>query len=78
MVLMNSRVWWQKNWPRTYTQLEQKQEAADSGGAAYEQDWGWFQAWITWQRTALTLTSSALPAVLAGFFGTLSTSRAPS
>ena len=42
--------WWQKNWPRTYTQLEQKQEAADSGGAAYEQDWGWFQAWITWQR----------------------------
>jgi hypothetical protein len=42
--------WWQKNWPRTYTQLEQKQQAADSGGAAYEQDWGWFQAWITWQR----------------------------
>jgi hypothetical protein len=42
--------WWQKNWPRTYTQLEQKQEAADSGGAAYEQDWGWYQAWITWQR----------------------------
>jgi hypothetical protein len=42
--------WWQKNWPRTYTQLEQKQEAADSGGAAYEQDWGWFQAWISWQR----------------------------
>jgi hypothetical protein len=42
--------WWQKNWPRTYTQLEQKQEAADSGGAAYEQDWSWFQAWITWQR----------------------------
>jgi hypothetical protein len=42
--------WWQKNWPRTYTQLEQKQEAADSGGAAYEQDFGWFQAWIGWQR----------------------------
>jgi hypothetical protein len=42
--------WWQKNWPRTYTQLEQKQEAADSGGAAYEQDWSWFQAWMTWQR----------------------------
>ena len=42
--------WWQKNWPRTYTQLEQRQEAADSGGAAYEQDWGWFQAWIAWQR----------------------------
>jgi len=43
--------WWQKNWPRTYTQIEQKQEAADSGGAAYEQDFGWFQAWIGWQRT---------------------------
>ena len=42
--------WWQKNWPRTYTQLEQQQEATDSGGAAYEQDWGWFQAWINWQR----------------------------
>ena len=42
--------WWQKNWPRTYTQLEQKQDAADSGGAAYEQDFGWFQAWIGWQR----------------------------
>ncbi len=42
--------WWQKNWPRTYTQLEQKQDAPDSGGAAYEQDFGWFQAWISWQR----------------------------
>lgn len=43
--------WWQKNWPRTYTQLEQKQETADSGGAAYEQDFAWFQGWINWQRT---------------------------
>lgn len=43
--------WWQKNWPRTYTQLEQQQEAADSGGAAYEQDFQWFQAWIAWQRS---------------------------
>ncbi|MGA6827788.1 hypothetical protein ACO9S2_09275 [Nitrospira sp. NS4] len=42
--------WWQKNWPRTYQQLGQKQEAADSGGAAYEQDFLWFQAWIGWQR----------------------------
>ena len=42
--------WWQKNWPRTYTQWEQKQEASDSGGAAYEQDLAWFQAWIGWQR----------------------------
>jgi hypothetical protein len=43
--------WWQKNWPRTYTQIEQKQEAPDSGGAAYKQDLGWFQAWIGWQRS---------------------------
>lgn len=42
--------WWQKNWPRTYTQLEQKQDAGDQGGAAYEQDFGWFQAWLAWQR----------------------------
>ena len=42
--------WWQKNWPRTYQQLGQKQEAVDSGGAAYEQDFQWFQAWIGWQR----------------------------
>lgn len=43
--------WWQKNWPRTYQQLDQKQETTDSGGAAYEQDFGWFQAWISWQRS---------------------------
>ncbi|WP_455243959.1 hypothetical protein [Petrachloros mirabilis] len=42
--------WWQKNWPRTYTQLEQKQEVGDTGGAAYEEDFAWFQAWISWQR----------------------------
>jgi hypothetical protein len=42
--------WWQKNWPRTYTQMEQKQESGGSGGAAYEQDCAWFQAWWTWQR----------------------------
>lgn len=41
--------WWQKNWPRTYTQLEQ-QSTADLGGAAYKQDFEWFQAWIDWQR----------------------------
>jgi hypothetical protein len=45
--------WWQKNWPRTYTQLEQRQEASDSGGAAYEQDFAWFQEWIKWQRSRM-------------------------
>jgi hypothetical protein len=43
--------WWQKNWPRTYTQLEQKQDAGAQGGAAYEQDIGWFQAWMAWQKS---------------------------
>lgn len=42
--------WWQKNWPRTYTQLEQGQHTA-AGGAAYDQDYSWFQAWIRWQQT---------------------------
>jgi hypothetical protein len=31
------------------TRLEQKQEAADSGGTAHEQDFGWFEAWINRQ-----------------------------
>jgi hypothetical protein len=44
------KAWWQKNWPRTYTQLEQRQETPDSGGAAYGKDFEWFQAWIAWQR----------------------------
>jgi hypothetical protein len=30
--------WWQKNWPRTYTQLEQKHVAVEPGGAAYRHD----------------------------------------
>src|SRR5215217_1109450 len=42
--------WWQKNWPRTYTQLDQKADTNDLGGAAYEQDFRWFLAWIAWQR----------------------------
>lgn len=42
--------WWQKHWPRTYTQLEQKQDNPELGGAAYSHDFGWFEAWIQWQR----------------------------
>ncbi|ULA65621.1 MAG: hypothetical protein LZF86_240010 [Nitrospira sp.] len=42
--------WWQKNWPRTYTQLDQRQESTDASGAAYEQDFQWFQAWLEWQK----------------------------
>lgn len=42
--------WWQKNWPRTYNQLEQTQSAPDLSGAAYQQDFEWFTAWNEWQR----------------------------
>lgn len=41
--------WWQKNWPRTYTQLVQKGPAAEPSGAAYQQDIEWFRAWFAWQ-----------------------------
>jgi hypothetical protein len=41
--------WWQKNWPRTYTQLEQKSEASELGGAAYRQDYEWFLSWFAFQ-----------------------------
>ena len=43
--------WWQKNWPRTYNQLEQTQSTPDLSGAAYQQDFEWFTLWIEWQRT---------------------------
>jgi hypothetical protein len=39
--------WWQNNWLRAYTQLQQKQEATDSCGAAYEQDFRWCEAWTS-------------------------------
>ena len=42
--------WWQKNWPRTYTQLEPTQAGPDLSGAAYQQDFDWFVSWIEWQR----------------------------
>jgi hypothetical protein len=42
--------WWQKNWPRTYTMLEQK-HAAEPSGAAYQHDFAWFQAWFQWQMS---------------------------
>jgi hypothetical protein len=42
--------WWQKNWPRTYTQLEQSAQAAEPSGAAYRRDFEWFQAWFAWQN----------------------------
>ena len=47
--------WWQKNWPRTYTQLEQTQATSDLSGAAYQQDFEWFVSWIEWQRQRMSL-----------------------
>ncbi|GKS56863.1 hypothetical protein YTPLAS18_03900 [Nitrospira sp.] len=43
--------WWQKNWPRTYTQLEQGQQTGELTGAAYQHDFEWFQSWIEWQQS---------------------------
>ncbi|MGH7206136.1 MAG: hypothetical protein ACREI2_08005 [Nitrospiraceae bacterium] len=42
--------WWQKNWPRTYTQLEQK-GGAEPTGAAYQHDIEWFRSWFAWQMS---------------------------
>lgn len=43
--------WWQKNWPRTYTQLEQHTANLQSAAIAYHQDFEWFRAWWTWQMS---------------------------
>ena len=45
------KAWWQKNWPRTYTQLEQKSTAAEPSGAAYQHDFEWFRSWFAWQMS---------------------------
>ncbi len=47
--------WWQKNWPRTYTQLEQGQQTGELTGAAYQHDFDWFQSWVAWQRSRFVL-----------------------
>lgn len=46
--------WWQKNWPRTYTQFVQKGPAAEPSGAAYQQDIEWFRTWFAWQLRRAT------------------------
>lgn len=43
--------WWQKNWPRTYTVLEQTNAASESSGTAYRNDFDWFRAWLGWQMS---------------------------
>ncbi len=42
--------WWQKNWPRTYTQVDRQLTGSDSSGTAYHHDFAWFQAWLVWQQ----------------------------
>lgn len=41
--------WWQKNWPRTYTRLEQKSADAEPSTPAYQHDFDWFRSWFAWQ-----------------------------
>ena len=43
--------WWQKNWPRTYTQLDQQSSQTEPAGAAYQHDFEWFAAWYRWQTS---------------------------
>lgn len=43
--------WWQKNWPRTYTQLDQHHSAAQTTGDAYLHDFEWFRSWLNWQMS---------------------------
>ena len=50
--------WWQKNWPRTYTQLDKQHTAAQTSGEAYYHDFEWFRAWLRWQRTRSSTSRS--------------------
>jgi len=43
--------WWQKNWPRTYTQVEQHTANPQSAAIAYHQDFEWFRGWWEWQMS---------------------------
>ena len=41
--------WWTKNWPRTYTTLNEKAKGTHGIHTAYQHDYAWFQAWFAWQ-----------------------------
>ncbi len=43
--------WWTKNWPRTYTMLQEKNEGLPAIRTAYQSDYQWFQSWLTWERS---------------------------
>jgi hypothetical protein len=46
--------WWQKNWPRTYTQLDLQTANPQSAAIAYHQDFEWFRGWWEWQMSRST------------------------
>lgn len=50
--------WWTKNWPRTYTMLQEKHDGLPAIHAAYRSDYQWFQSWFAWER-AHTATRDA-------------------
>ncbi len=51
--------WWQKHWPRTYTQLDQRQTVTpELSGEAYQKDFEWYRAWLTWQRRRRPISST--------------------
>ena len=41
--------WWTKNWPRTFTTLNEKAEGTHGIHTAYQDDYQWFQTWFAWQ-----------------------------
>ncbi len=41
--------WWTKNWPRTFTTLNEKAEGTHGIHTAYQNDYQWFQPWFAWQ-----------------------------
>ncbi len=49
--------WWTKNWPRTYTMLKEKNTKTEATYTAYQSDYEWFKAWISWQAEQSDLSS---------------------
>ena len=42
--------WWTKNWPRTYTMLQEKGGGLPTIHTAYQSDYQWFQSWLAWEQ----------------------------
>lgn len=43
--------WWTKNWPRTYTLLQEKGTGEQATHDAYQSDYEWFRSWFAWQMS---------------------------